>query len=189
MDEKAAIAPIAISNDLVEDMITDKMNIPSNYTKLSKWVMLSGGSWVFNKKERGSNDIYARFRLRSRVPVEDMVTRISFEFSHMGGSKLYKKLNQAMETETPMMLLFVSNGTNPKSIMHDVTQMLDTAFDSVDQEGMMPEEFEHKEIQKFTLKMNAPQLPSQTKGVHKAYDHAKEQGKKAYHCKVPHNNQ
>jgi hypothetical protein len=189
VDEKAAIAPIAISNDLVEDMITDKMNIPSNYTKLSKWVMLSGGSWVFNKKERGSNDIYARFRLRSRVPVEDMVTRISFEFSHMGGSKLYKKLNQAMETETPMMLLFVSNGTNPKSIMHDVTQMLDTAFDSVDQEGMMPEEFEHKEIQKFTLKMNAPQLPSQTKGVHKAYDHAKEQGKKAYHCKVPHNNQ
>ncbi len=63
-----------------------------------------------------------------------MVTRISFEFSRMGGSKLYKKLNQAMETETPTMLLFVSNRTDPKSIMHDITQMLDTAFDSVDQE-------------------------------------------------------
>ncbi len=184
VDEKAAIAPIAISNNLAEDMITDKTNIPSNYMKLSKWVMLSGGSWVFNKKERGSNDIYARFCLRSRVPVEDMVTRISFEFSRMGGSKLYKKLNQAMETETPTMLLFVSNGTDPKSIMHDITQMLDTAFDSVDQEGMMPEEFEHKEIPKFTLKLNAPRLPSQTKGVHKAYNHAKEQGKKAYHCEV-----
>ncbi len=64
VDKKAAIAPIAISNDLAEDMITDKTNIPSNYTKHSKWV-LSGGSWVFNKKERGSNNIYARFRLRS----------------------------------------------------------------------------------------------------------------------------
>ncbi len=60
-----------------------------------------------------------------------------------------------METETPTILLFVCNGTNPKSIMHDITQMLDTAFDSVDQEGMMPEEFEHKEILKFTLKLNA----------------------------------
>ncbi len=85
-----------------------------------------------------------------------MVTRISFKFLRMGGSKLYKKLNQAMKTETPTMLLFVSDGADPKSIMHDITQMLDTAFDSVDQEGMMPEEFEHKEIPKFTLKLNAP---------------------------------
>jgi hypothetical protein len=184
VDEKAGIAPIAISNDLPEDMITDKTSIPANFTKLSRWVMLSGGSWVFNKKDRGNNDIYARFCLKSRVPIEDMVTRILFEFSHMGGSKLYKKQNQAMETKTPMMLLFVSNGTDPKSIMHDITQMLDTAFKSVDQEGMMPEEFEYKDIPKFTLKLNAPRLPSQTKETHKAYNHIKEQGKKAYHCKV-----
>jgi hypothetical protein len=184
VDEKAAIAPIAISNDLQEDMITDKATIPNNFTKLGKWVMLSGGSWVFNKKDKGSNDVYARFRLKLTVPVEDMVTRISFEFSCMGGSKLYKKQNQAMETETPMMLLFVSNGTDPKSITNDITQMLETAFDSVDQEGMMPEEFEHKEIPSFTLKLNAPRLPSQTKETHKAYDHFKEQGKKAYHCEV-----
>ena len=68
--------------------------------------MPSGGSWVFNKKDRGNNNVYARFRLKSTVPVEDMVTRISFEFLRMGGSKIYKKQNQAMETETPMMLLF-----------------------------------------------------------------------------------
>jgi hypothetical protein len=89
-----------------------------------------------------------------------------------------------METETPMMLLFVSNGTDPKSITNNITQMLDTAFDDVDQEGMMPEEFKYREIPKFTLKLNAPRLPSQTKETHKAYDHFKEQGKKAYHCKA-----
>jgi hypothetical protein len=93
VDEKAAIAPIAISNDLPEDMIMDKASIPTNFTKLSRWVLLSGGSWVFNKKDRGNNDIYARFHLKSRVPVEDMVTRILFEFLRMGGSKLYKKQN------------------------------------------------------------------------------------------------
>jgi hypothetical protein len=156
VDKQAAIAPIAIMNDLQEDMITDKATIPTNFTKLGKWVMLSGGSWVFNKKDKGSNNVYARFRLKSTVPAEDMVTRISFEFSWMGGSKLYKKQNQAMETETLMMLLFVSNGTDPKSITNDITQMLDTAFDDVDQEGMMPVEFEYREIPKFTLKLNAP---------------------------------
>jgi hypothetical protein len=49
VDEKAAIAPIKIMNDKPEDMITDKANIPTNFTKLSRWLMLSGGSWVFNK--------------------------------------------------------------------------------------------------------------------------------------------
>jgi hypothetical protein len=102
----------------------------------------------------------------------------------MGGTRVYKKQHQAMETETLVMLLFVSNGTNPKSIANNITQMLDTAFDDVDQEEMVPEEFEHKDIPKFTLKLNAPRLPSQTREAHKAYDHVKEQGKKAFHCKV-----
>ncbi len=71
-----------------------------------------------------------------------MVTRVSFEFSCLGRSKLYKKQNQAMKTETPMMLLFVNNGTNPLSISTDITQMLETANNSIKTDGMMPEEFD-----------------------------------------------
>jgi hypothetical protein len=43
-----------------------------------------------------------------------------------------------METETPMMLLFVSNGTDPLSITSDITQMMETAYDSIKMDGMMP---------------------------------------------------
>jgi hypothetical protein len=146
--------------------------------------MLSGRSWVCNKKDKGGSNVYTRFCLKSTVPVDDMVARVLFEFSCMDGSKLYKKQNQAMETKTPMMLLFVCYGTEPRSIINDITQVLNTAFNNIDQEGMMPEEFEHKEIPKFTLKLNAPCLPSQTKETHKAYDPMKEQGKKAFHCEV-----
>jgi hypothetical protein len=112
-----------------------------------------------------------------------MVPRVSFEFSCLGSSKLYKKQNQAMETETPMMLLFVSNGTDPLSITSDITQMLNTAYDSIEIDGMMPEEFDYMEKPKFTLKLNTPRLPSQTKQTHNDYDLFKEQGKKAFHCK------
>ncbi len=136
---------------------------------------MGAGSWVFNKANK---DVYACFRIKSTVPVNQMVTRVSFEFSQLGGSKLYKKQNQAMETETPMMLLFVSNGTDPQIIASDITQMLETAYDSIKMDGMMPEEFEYKEIPKFTLKLNAPRLPSQTKQAHKDYNHFKEQGEK-----------
>ncbi len=138
---------------------------------------------MFNK---ANSNVYAHFSLKSTVPAKDMVTRVSFEFSRLGGSKLYKKQNQAMEmeTETPMMLLFVSNGTNPLSISADFTQILETAYDSIEMDGMMPEEFDYMEIPKFTLKLNAPRLPTQTRQMHKDYNHFKEQGKKALHCKV-----
>ncbi len=118
MDEKAAIAPIKITNDKPEDMITDKANIPNNFTKLSKRLMMSGGSWVSNK---ANNDVYACFRIKSTVRVNKMVMRVSFKFLWLGSSKLYKKQNQAMDTGTPMMLLFVSNGTDPQSIASDIT--------------------------------------------------------------------
>ncbi len=89
-----------------------------------------------------------------------------------------------METETPMMLLFVSNGTDTASIQSDIRQMLETALDKVDMNGMMPEEFDHMEVPEFTLRLNALRLPSQAKQNHKTYDHFKDQGKKAYHCEV-----
>jgi hypothetical protein len=80
VDKRAAMAPIVILNIPQKDMILDKASILPNFTKLSKWVILSSGSWVFNMKDRGSSNVYARFRLKSTVPVENMVTRVSFEF-------------------------------------------------------------------------------------------------------------
>jgi hypothetical protein len=69
VDEKAAIAPIEITNDKKEDMLSNKTDILDNYTKLGKWILLSGGSWVFNK---ANSDVY--FRIKSTVPVEEMLT-------------------------------------------------------------------------------------------------------------------
>ena len=84
--------------------------------------MISGGSWVFDRKEKGNDEVYARFRLKSQDMAEEIVNRVSFEFNCLGGSWLSKKTMQAMETETPMMLLFVCNGTDQSSISTDILQ-------------------------------------------------------------------
>jgi hypothetical protein len=63
--------------------------------------------------------------------------------------------------------------------------MLDLAYDDIEQNGMMPEEFENKGIPQFTLCLNVPRPPADTKqNANKTYDHYKEQGKKAYHFEV-----
>ncbi len=146
--------------------------------------MISGGSWVFNKKEKGSSNVYPRFCLKSQVPTEDIINQVSFEFTRLGRAKIYKKQMQAMETETPMILLFVSNRTEHSSISADLKQLLELAYNDIDTEGMMPEEYKNKDIPVFSLKINNPRLPEKKKHDNKAYDHIQEQEKKAFHFKV-----
>jgi hypothetical protein len=110
---------------------------------------------------------------------------VSFEFSRVGGKNLFKKQHQAMETETPAMLLFVCNGTDHNSILRDTCQMLDLAYDNIETNGMMPEEFKNKDIPEFSLKVNMPRMPSNGKRTdNKVFDHYSNQGKKAFHFEV-----
>ena len=64
VDDMAMIAPISITNDDDASYIKSKADLPTNFTKLGKHIMISGGSWVFNKKEKGSNNVNAQFRLK-----------------------------------------------------------------------------------------------------------------------------
>ncbi len=139
VDKKADIAPVEITNNKAKDLITNRSNIPTKFTKLAKWLSMRKGSGVFNKKD---SNVYTRFRLKLTVSVE-MVMHVCLEFLEIGRSHLYKKQNQAMETETPMMLLFVNNGSGPQSISSDLDQMLQMAYEIIEINSMMPEEFKH----------------------------------------------
>jgi hypothetical protein len=130
VDDMAKIATILITNEETF-YISSKADLPANFAKLGQHVMICGGSWVFNKKEKGSNNVYTTFRLKSQVKTEEIINRVSFEFSCLGGKNLYKKQHQAMEMETPLVLLFVCNGTDQASIVSDTKQMLDTALDDI----------------------------------------------------------
>ena len=185
VDDSAAIAPINIYDDDKKNLITDRSGLPDNFTKLGKWLMISGGSWVFDKKEKGSGEVFARFRLKSRDMAEEIINRVSFEFNRLGGSRLSKKSMQAMETETPMMLLFVCNGTDHTSVAKDIRQILDIAYHDIDDECMMPEQYELRDIPKFSLRLNVPRLPEKKSAKdNKTFDHIREQGKKAFHLEV-----
>jgi hypothetical protein len=185
LDDTAMIAPIDITDNKENHFLKSKADIPSNFTKLGKHIMIGGGSWVFTKKEKGSNDVYRHFRLKSQIPTEDIINRVSLEFSRIGGKNIFKKQHQVMETETPLMLLFVCNRTDQSSILSDTRQMLDLPYDDIESNRMMPEKFENKNIPEYSLQLNVTRLPSDTKkNNNKAFDHYREQGKKAFHFKV-----
>ena len=92
-----------------------------------------------------------------------------------------------MKTETPIMLLFVCNGTDQSSMLNDTCQMLDLAYDDIETNGMMPKEFDNKDFPEFALRVNVnvPCLPTDRKKTNnKAFDNYSNQGKKAFHFKV-----
>jgi hypothetical protein len=83
------------------------------------------------------------------------------------------------------MLLFVCNGTDHSSILSDTRQMLDLAYDDIEQNGMLPEEYKNKDIPDFSLRLNMPCLPADTKKSNsRVYNHYCKQGKKAFHFEV-----
>jgi hypothetical protein len=78
------------------------------------------------------------------------------------------------------MLLFVCNGTNKSSILSDTRQMLDLLYNDIEQNRMMPAEFENKDIPQFTMRLNVPHLPAITKqNNNKNYHQYKEHAKRA----------
>jgi hypothetical protein len=121
--------------------------------------MISGGSWVFDKKDKGNGEVFARFHLKSQDMAKEIINRVSFKFTHLGGSRLSKKSMQAMETETPMMLLFVRNGTDHSSISTDICQILDIAYQDIDEECMMPEQYKNRDLLRFALRLNLLRHP------------------------------
>jgi hypothetical protein len=92
-----------------------------------------------------------------------MINRVSFEFSCLSRKNLSKKQHQAMETETPLMLLFICNRTDQASIVSDTKQMLDATLDDIKQNEMLSKEFKNKDIPHFTIHLNAPYIPAKTK--------------------------
>jgi hypothetical protein len=72
-DDSAGIAPIKITDNREDSYITDKANLPTNFTKLGKWIMISRGSWVFSKKEQGKNNVHALFHQKSQVAANDII--------------------------------------------------------------------------------------------------------------------
>ncbi len=58
VNDTAKIATISITKE-ESKYIATKANLLSKFTKLRQYIMISGGNWVFNKKAKGSNDIYA----------------------------------------------------------------------------------------------------------------------------------
>jgi hypothetical protein len=80
VDDTAIIAPIDIMDDNNARFIKAKADLQTNFTKLGKHIMISGGSWVFNEKDKGSDDVYGRVRLKSQIPIKDIINRVSFKF-------------------------------------------------------------------------------------------------------------
>jgi hypothetical protein len=119
VDDMAKIATILITND-ESCYISSKADLPTNFTKLGQHVMICRGSWAFNKKEKGNNNVYTRFRLKSQVEIEEIINRVPFEFSCLSRKNLYKKQYPSNGDGNPMnaTIYLQQDGSGKHSLTH-----------------------------------------------------------------------
>ena len=192
VDPNLAFVPLCISDTAPANQWKKPSDVPSNFTKLGKVIQINGGSWCFDpKKDKPTNDIYANVRIKSTVPLEELLQAVSFEWKRIGGGSLQVKKHQSLYTETPYMLLFVNNRTEESSIVRDVKMMFGIAREQLREENLLPDEFERDEDDEveFALRVNGPRMPGETrkkkkKGKDDSYDRLNDQGKKVFHLEV-----
>ncbi len=63
--------------------------------------MISGGSLVFEKKEKGNGEVFVQFHLKSLEMAKEIINGVSFKFTCLGGSWLGKKAMQVKRPRLP----------------------------------------------------------------------------------------
>ncbi len=63
VDDTAMIAPINITDNNNASFNKAKADLLINFMKLGKHIMISGGSWVFNKKDKGKQQRLQLFQV------------------------------------------------------------------------------------------------------------------------------
>lgn len=192
VDPNLAFVPLNISDTAPANQWKKPSDVPKNFTRLGKVIFIQGGSWCFDpKQDKPTNDIYASVRIKSTVPLEELLQAVGFEWKRIGGGDLRPKKHQSIWTETPYMLLFVYNKTEEESIIRDLQAMFKIARDVLREEDLLPSEYERPEGEEvsFAIRVNGPRIPGMRRDNKKKkkdndFDRLQDQGKKAFHFEV-----
>ena len=192
VDPNMSIVPLNVTDTTPANAWKKTSDVPKNFTKLTRVIKINGGSWCFDpKSDKPTNDIYASFRLKSTLPLEEVLQAVGFEFKRIGGGMLMKKKHQSLNTETPYMLLFVHNKTEESSVCRDLTDIFKMVRDQLREDDLLPEEYDRDENEReipFAIRVNGPRMPGEQRKKNnkkdKNFDRLNDQGKKVIHFEV-----
>ncbi len=184
VDDQAAILPIDLLSSL--DPIRMVPQLPSNWTKLGKFIYLKGGAYSFRSRTaqtggRKHPEPWLVFCLASQKDTSYLLQSVSVEFEWVNRRTIRVKSCQSFNSYTPLMFPFLFNKAHLPSLIVQLQDLMADVKAQMTQLCLLDEEDQERTIPEFNLRVNNPRLPYQSMPSHKKFDSFTSQNKRIVH--------
>ncbi len=168
------------------DPIRTVLQLPSNWTKLGKYIYLKGGAYSFcprTVQNSGKKHLepWLVFRLASQTDTTYLLQSVSVEYERVNGRTIRVKSCQSFNSYTPLMFPFLYNKEHLSSLIAQLKDLMLEAKAQMTQLHLLEEEEQERQIPEFNLQVNNPRLPYQSTASHKKFDSFMSQNKRIVH--------
>lgn len=184
VDPDATLLPAEPSQALTPIRMVSQL--PSNWTKLGRFVHLKGGAYSLrprnsNNGDRKQAEPWLVFRLASEMETKALLQAVSVEFERMNGRTIRVKACQSFTSHTPIMFPFMFNKAHLPSLISQLRELLMETRQQMATMQLLEPDDQDRPIPEFTLRSNNPRLPYQASMKDKKFDAYTSQNKRMIH--------
>jgi hypothetical protein len=154
-----------------------KSEMSDNMTMFLGYAPAGGNSSIFKpkknvnkKKGRHQKDkpnmidssVYPTLIFSSNVDPETITSQVTHEFCRAGGFSFRKKQLQCIETCTPFIIYYLYTFNGLTTIRSELTSLLGQAYKGMQNNFVLPEEFEHHKLPDINICQGISKLPGQS---------------------------
>ncbi len=162
---------------------SDPTILPTSMTALGAYLVISGQR-VFekttsttNKKDSRPSAVYFSFAVSSDIPPDEIVARISVDWSMLGGTRLSVKTLCFFDTCTPIAIYFLWNEAQPATLLEELKVILNSVS-PLEPGGLS------QQLPPMTLRKQIPRIPGQATENFKHLSQQAQMARRAWHIEV-----
>jgi hypothetical protein len=106
--------------------------------------------------------IYPTLIFSSNVDPDTITSRVTHEFCWAGGFYFRKKELQCIETCTPFIIYYLYTFNDLATIRYELSSLIGQAYKGMQNNFILPEEFEHHQLPKINIRRGISKLPGQS---------------------------
>ncbi len=168
------------------DPIHTVLQLPSNWTKLGKYIYLKGEAYSFcpHTVQNGGTkhpEPWLVFCLALQKDTTYLLQLVSVEYKQVNDRTIRVKSCQSFNSYTPLMYPFLFNKVHLPSLIAQLKDLMMESKAQMTQLHLLEEEDQARQIPEFNLRVNNPHLPYQSTVSHKKFDSFTSQNKRIVH--------
>jgi hypothetical protein len=152
----------------------------SNVFKPKKNINKKKGRHGKDKPDMINPSVYPTLIFSTNVDPDIITSQVTHEFCWAGGFYFRKKELQCIETRTPFIIYYLYTFNDLATICSELTSPIGQAYEGMQDNFILPEEFEHHKLPKINIRRGVPRLPGQSGEQFQKYTRDMQEARRAH---------